>query len=297
MNDKLIKGITKDGYVRFFAVNSTNTMKTAAEIHKLSLINKIIFGRLINATLLMSADLKNKTDQISLVLETDGTINKAVTVAYYNGDIKGYIANPKKELPPDEKTGGFNIKKALGSGYIKIIKELGLKSPYIGIVELKYGEIGEDITYYFAQSEQIPTALSVGVLLGKEGKIMQSGGFMIQLMPDTPEEIALKIENSLKKLPNFTDLMDMGYSIEKIVTEIILKDFAIETITEKEIRYHCNCSKDKFSQGIKLLGKDELEKAIENNETLKAVCHFCNKEYQFPPTDLKKILTELSIIF
>ncbi len=288
--DIIIKGISNDGYIKFNAVNSKSTMITASKLHNLSLINKITFGRLLNAAILMSADLKNETDQLSLILETDGMIDKIVIVAYPNGDIKGYMTNPTQDIMPDKTTGKFNIKKALGKGYIKVIKELGLKTPYIGMVELKYGEIGEDIAYYFAQSEQIPTAISVGVLLNDKGDISQSGGYLIQLMPNTPQNIAETLERAIKRTPNFTDLLDMGYSIKKIMKDIILKDFELTFTQTKEIRYRCNCSKEKFSKGIILLGRDELQKAVEKNETLKAQCHFCNKVYEFTPIEIKDLI-------
>ena len=294
MKDYIIKGITKDKNVRFFAVNSKQTLITAAQIHNLSVTNKVIFGRLSNAALMIAADLKNVSDQVTLVIESNGIIDKVLVTVDYYGNLKGYISNPEHETPLNPDTGTFDIKKASGSGYIKVIKELGLKTPYIGTVELLYGEIGQDLTYYFAKSEQIPTSMGVGVLIGSKGKILQSGGFMVQLLPDTPLEIVELLEKSLLRLPNFTDLLDMGYSIEKIMQEIILKDFEIEITGKKEIRYFCGCSKERFSNGIKLLGKEELQKSIQKNETLQAKCHFCNKVYDFTPQDIKSILDEIT---
>ena len=175
-----------------------------------------------------------------------------------------------------------------------IIKDTGMKNPYIGTVELLYGTIAKDLTYYFVQSEQIPTSIGLGVLINDKKEVQQAGGFMIQLMPNTPDKVISVLEDNLEKFPNFTDVMDMGFPIEKIISDFILKGF--EPIIKDTIpaQFHCDCSKEKFSEGLKLLGKKELKKAIRENEILETNCHFCNSKYKYNSEDISSILEEMN---
>lgn len=293
MKDRAIRGISKDKFIRFFAVDSRETIQYAVNTHNLSITNSVIFGRLANAAIMMATDLKGNTAQLSLQIQSNGAINNVLAVASPNGNIKGYMANPQQEFPLNKETHTFDVKNALGNGNIKVIKKIGIQSPYTGIVKLLYGNISQDIAHYFVQSEQIPTAISLGVLMNPDGTVQQSGGFLIQLLPDTPLDHINKIENAIKKLPNFTDLMDMNYSIEKIMQEILLKEFDVKIMKTSPFQYHCGCSKDKFLNGIKLLGKDDLQNAIEENETIKTECNFCDKVYAFTPVELKKIIKDI----
>jgi len=215
MKDRVIRGNSKDKFIRFFAVDSKEIVQTAVNIHNMSITNSVIFGRLANAAIMMATDLKGDFAQVSLQIQSDGVINNVLTVASPNGNLKGYMANPKQEFPINKETHTFDVKNALGNGNIKVIKKTNEKSPYIGIVQLLYGTISQDIAHYFVQSEQIPTAISLGVLMNPDGSVQQSGGFLIQLLPEPPLDYIEKIENAIKKLPNLTDLMDMNYSIEK----------------------------------------------------------------------------------
>ena len=293
MKDKVIRGISKDKFIRFFAVNSKTTVQTAVNIHNMSITNSVIFGRLANAAIMMAADLKGESAQLSLQIQSDGIINNVLAVASPDGNLKGYMANPQQEFPINKGTHTFDVRNAIGNGNIKVIKKTSEKTPYIGIVELLYGTISQDIAHYFVQSEQIPTAISLGVLMNPDGSIQQSGGFLIQLLPDTPLDYIEKIENAIKKLPNFTDLMDMNYSIEKIMQEILLKNFDVKITKTSPIYYHCGCSKRKFLDGIKLLGKNELQDAVKKSETITAECSFCNKVYLFTPNELNKIIKDI----
>ena len=289
MLDRIIRGITKNKFVRFFAVDSTETTKFASQIHNLSGTTSVIMGRLLSAGLMMAFDMKSSTDLITLKLQSEGPIGGALVTANNIGEIKGYFNNPQIKLSSNsEKI--INVKTAIGKGFITIIKDLGLKNPYIGNVELIYGTIARDLTHYFVKSEQIPSSVSLGVLTD-EGKVRQSGGFIIQLMPDAPEEVISKIETNLNKFPHLTDVMDMGYEIEEIMNDFILKGLQPEIKKTIPAKFKCDCSFDKFEKGLQLLDKEELEEMIDNNEEIVINCHFCNKNYSFGEKKILKVLS------
>ena len=291
--DRLIRGISENKQVRYFAVDATDVVKKAAEIHKLSVTNAVLMGRRLIATLLMSADLKSEKNVITLKLDGDGPNGKIIVTGRKNGHVKSYMSNPKNEIPLNSKTKTIDIKAAIGDGTLTVIKDLGLKNPYVGQVELKYKTVAEDLTYYFVKSEQIPSSVGLGVLIDTDGSVKKAGGFLIQLLPNTDEEVIAKIEENLAKFPNFTDMLDIGYTIDKLTENFILKDLNPQLKLSSEVYYKCDCSKKKFLNGIKLLPKNELEKAIEDSETLKAECHFCNAEYEYDKNDVQKILSEM----
>ena len=291
--DRIIRGITKDRSIRFFAIDATKTVQEAVTIHHLSMTNSVIMGRMICATLMMAADLKSDKNVITLKIDGDGPAGVAIVTARKNGYVKGYVKHPEVEIPLNEHTKTFDIQNAIGNGTLTIIKDLGMKSPYIGQIELKYGTIAKDLTYYFAKSEQIPSSVGLGVLVMPEGAIKQAGGFIIQVLPETPEDVISKIEKNLAKFPNLTDMMDMGHSIEDIVAMFILKGLKPQIKETASVKYKCDCSKEKFEIGIKLLSKKELQKAIDTNETLTVHCHFCNTDYNFDKKKIEKILVQM----
>ncbi len=290
MSDRIIRGITKNKFVRFFAVDSTETTKNASKIHNLSGTTSVIIGRLLSAGLMMAFDMKSSTDLLTLKLQCEGPIGGALVTANRNGEIKGYINNPQINLPSNsEKI--IDVKSAIGKGLITIIKDLGLKNPYIGNVELIYGTIARDLTHYFVKSEQIPSSVGLGVLTNEEGEAQQSGGFIIQLMPDVPEEVISKIETNLNKFPHLTDVMDMDYEIEEIISDFILKGLQPEIKKTIPAKFKCDCSFEKFEKGLQLLDKEELEEMIDKNEAIVINCHFCNKHYSFGEKKILKILS------
>ncbi len=291
--DRIIRGITKDKSIRFFAIDATETVQEAVTIHHLSMTNSVIMGRMISATLMMAADLKSDKNVITLKIDGDGPAGVAIATARKNGYVKGYAKNPEVEIPLNKHTKTFDIQNAIGNGTLTIIKDLGMKSPYIGQIELKYGTIAKDLTFYFAKSEQIPSSVGLGVLVMPDGKIKQAGGFIIQVLPETPEKVISKIEENLAKFPNLTDMMDMGHSIEDIISKFILKGLEPEIKETAPVQYKCDCSIEKFEDGIKLLSKKELQEAIETNETLTIHCHFCNTDYNFNKNKIEKILEQM----
>ena len=291
--DRIIRGITKDKSIRFFAIDSTDTVQEAVTIHHLSMTNSVIMGRMISATLMMAADLKSGKNVITLKIDGDGPTGVALVTARKNGNVKCYTKHPEIEIPLNEDTKTFDVKNAIGNGFLTIIKDLGMKSPYIGQTELKYGTIAKDLTYYFAQSEQIPSSVGLGVLVMPDGTIKKAGGFIIQVLPETPETVISQIESNLEKFPNLTDMMDLGHSMEDLITKFILKDLGPEIKDTSPVNYQCDCSIEKFEDGIKLLSKKELQEAIDTDETLTIHCHFCNTDYNFDKKKIEKILEQM----
>lgn len=293
MKDKIIRGITGDKQIRFFAIDSTEAVKHAVNIHNLSITNSVLLGRLMSAALMMTMDLKSENSVITLKVEADGPAGGVIVTANKRGEVKGYINNPQVELPLQKDTGMIDVPGAIGKGQITIIKDLGMKKPYIGQVELKFGTIAKDFTYYFMKSEKIPSSVGLGVLIEPDGTVRQAGGFIVHLLPDTPENVISKLENNLANFPNLTDVMDMGYSIEEIIEKYILKDLQPQIKRKIPVKYKCNCSYKKFENDISLLEKKELEKALFKNEMLTVHCHFCNKDYKFGKDKIEKILEQI----
>lgn len=291
--DRIIRGITKDKSIRFFAIDATETVQEAVTIHHLSMTNSVIMGRMISAALMMAADMKSDRNVITLKVDGDGPAGVAIVTARKNGNVKGYAKYPEVEIPLNEHTKTFDIQNAIGNGTLTIIKDLGMKRPYIGQIELKYSTIAKDLTFYFAQSEQIPSSVGLGVLVMPDGTIKQAGGFIIQVLPETKENVISKIEKSLAKFPNLTDMMDMGHSIEEIISKFILKGLEPDVRETTPVKYKCDCSREKFKIGIKLLSKMELQEAIDTNETLTIHCHFCNTDYNFDKKKIEKILEQM----
>ncbi len=286
MKDRIIRGSADD--FRFFVLNATNVVKEAKSIHKLPLIETDLMGRLIIAGLLTSQTLKNTDDSITIKLDSDGPLTGGLVSVTKAGAIKGYLNN---YLDMDNLT-AKTFKDVVGNGTLTVMRSIGDKKPYIGLVELISGEIGEDLAYYYLKSEQINSAVSLGVLFVQD-EYRQAGGFMVQLLPNAKEESITILENNLAKLPSFTDLLDMEYSLEKIMEEFVLKGFDIEYTEEVEPFYQCDCSKDKFRRGIISIGKEEIKQICDEGKPIDTECHFCNKVYSFDHSELVEILNSL----
>ncbi|MCK9329337.1 MAG: Hsp33 family molecular chaperone HslO [Candidatus Cloacimonetes bacterium] len=288
MADYLLRGISKDKNFRFFAVEAKETVQKAIDIHYLSIINSVVLGRLLISGLLMSADLKNENDILTLRIDGDGPVGCVIVTATGKNTVKGYVENPQVELPLENKQ--FQVAKAIGRGSLSVIKSIGDLQPYIGRINIVSGEIGEDISQYYYQSEQIDTMINLGILIEPDAKIRQAGGIFVQCLPNTPEDKLSILKENIKKLPNLSDFMDMGKNVETILKSHIFKGIDIEFSTKKEVTYSCNCSKDRFYAGIKLLGEKEIKSLIESEESISAECHFCNKKYEFSKEELISML-------
>jgi molecular chaperone Hsp33 len=287
--DNLIRGITENKQIRFIAVESTGVVESALKIHHLDPTATVIIGRVLSGTLMMAGDLKSRDNLLTVKIESDGIINQVLATADKSGNVKGFLHGEinNSEFNNDTK---LSLKATLGKGQLVVIKDLGLKMPHIGRVELKYGTIARDLAYYYAASEQINSSVGLGVLLNENNTVRQAGGFIIQLMPQASELTISRLENNLHKFPNFTDVLDMGYSVEDIIREYLLKGLGPVILEEIAVQYKCDCSKAKFKAGLALLSKEDLQNIFEEGHNITVNCHFCNSDYRFSVDEIMEIL-------
>lgn len=288
---KLIRCITSDGLVMATALDSTDIVAKAEQLHKTSAVMTAALGRLLTATSMMGNALKGENNTITVKIDGDGPAGALIAVADSKGDVRGYAVNPVVEIPTKEN-GKLDVCGAVGTqGTLYVIKDLGLKEPYNGFVPLSTGEIAEDIAAYYAVSEQIPTVCALGVLVNPDLTVRVAGGYIIQLLPAAHgyDEVITKLENNIKAMKSVTTLLEEGKSIEEIV-KIALKGFEVEVLEEEQVAYKCNCSKQRFERALKSISKEELSQMAEEMESAETVCQFCNKVYTFTKDELKGLL-------
>jgi len=288
MDDYIIRAVTVGGQVRAFAAVTNNTVGEAASIHNLSPVASAALGRTLTAAAIMSKMLKSEGNIITIQIKGDGPLGGVVVVSDYQANLRGYIYNPEVYIPLNSK-GKLDVAGAIGKGYLNVIMDLGLKEPYIGYVDLVSGEIAEDIAYYFAYSEQTPSIVSLGVLVSPEGKILSSGGFIIQLMPDAEEETISFLEKRIKDIPSVTTMLYEGKTPEDIL-KYIFEGMELKISDKSPCKYKCNCSKERMERGIISLGKKEIQGMIKEQKGAEAQCHFCNKKYWFNAEELEKLM-------
>ncbi len=292
MKDYVVRATAAKGSVMIFSAITTNMVEKARKTHNLSPDSTVALGKALTATAMMSAMLKNKKDRITIQIRGDGRLGGIVTVGQGELKIKGYVYNTKAEVPLKE--GKINTADLVGKeGYINVIKDMGLKEPYIGFVELFSGEVAEDLTYYFAHSEQIPTVVSLGVLVDRDGSVINSGGYIIQLMPDAEESISNYIENTVSSIPGITELFSYGETPETIL-DLIFGEKELKISTIKECEYVCDCSREKMERNLMSLGIKELREIIDEQHSAEVCCHFCNSKYRFDEEQLLKLIDEIS---
>lgn len=292
---KLIRGVSKNA--RFFVVDTTDIVQEAQNIHKCSPTAIDAFGRLLTAGVIMGSTLKGK-DVLTLRTDTNGELNNMVVTADANGGVKGYVSNPTADVPLKDN-GKSNVGALVGQGILKIIKDMGLKEPYVGLSEMHSGEIAQDLAYYFYNSEQTPTVIALGVKLKDENTVEYAGGYMIQLLPGAEDEFITALEEKIKAIRPMTELMAGGMDIKRIA-KLLYEDMTDETyerlvepyeiLEEKEVKYSCNCSADKFYRGLITLGKEQLKDIFNQEKELETECHFCGKRYKFKEEDFTEIL-------
>ncbi len=290
MEDYIIRATAGNGSIRAFAAISTNTVEKARQIHQTTPVASACLGRMLTACAIMGAMLKSEKDLITLQITGDGPLKGVLVTSDSKSNVKGYVVNPDADLPL-KADGKLDVGGAVGNGSLRVIKDVGLKEPYSGSIELISGEIADDITYYFAKSEQIPSSVGLGVLVDTDLTIKHSGGFIIQLMPDASEEVIDKLEKKLLTIPYITDMLNSGFDAEKIL-ETILGDFDLEILDKTSMDYKCSCSRQRVEQAIISIGKKELSKIIEEDRKAVLTCQFCNKVYEFNEEELKKLLVE-----
>lgn len=288
MEDYIVRATAEDGKVRAVAAVTTNLVKHAQEIHSLSPLASVALGRTLTASVLMSVFLKSPKSTQTIQIKGDGPLGGIVVVSDSKANVRGYVHNPLVYLPLNSE-GKFDVAGAIGKGYLNVIKDLGLKEPYIGYVDLVSGEIAEDIAYYYAYSEQIPTSVALGVLASSDKIIENAGGFIIQLMPGAGEETISYIEEKIKNIPSVTGLLKEGKTPEDILN-MIFSEKNLKIGEKSPCNYKCNCSRERMFRNIISLGKEEIVNILEEQNEIETQCHFCNMKYQFSEAELREII-------
>ena len=292
MADKIIKLLAYDGKVSLICANTTELVEEARKIHDLSPVVTAGFGRVLTVASLMACDMKSVKDKLTIQIKGNGPIGQMLVTAYNKPIVKGYVSNPVVDIPLNED-GKLDVSKAVGNeGYINVIKDLGLKEPYIGICPLVSGEIAQDFAEYFAKSEQKNTAVGLGVLVDKDG-VRSAGGYIVTPMPDATEEEISRLEQNIFKAGAVSKMLDQNLSLEEIAKKIT-GDENVKIIDENIVPiYKCDCSKEHMAEALETLGKEELEDIIKQDNGAELTCHFCNKKYDFSVQDLRQIIDKI----
>ena len=289
MKDTIITATAKEGMVRIIAGSTTNLVEKAREIHECTPVAAAALGRLLTAGALLGSTLKSEKDVTTLKINGGGDAEGVVVTAYKGGIVKGYIGNPYGDLPLNSKNkldvGGYIGK----NGNLIVIKDLGLKDPYVGQVPIFSGEIAEDLAYYFTVSEQTPSAVALGVLVNTDYSIKCAGGFIVQMMPGADDLLADVITYRLEEIPSITTLLDEGKIIKEII-EYIFDGMDLKILEEVEPEFKCNCSREKVEKALISIGEKELREIAEEGKDEELKCHFCNASYVFTKEDIQKLL-------
>lgn len=288
--DTMIRATAANAQIRAFAVSSRDLVETARVAHDLSPIATAALGRTMSGALMMADMLKGPADLLTIQIDGDGPLGRIIVTADNRGGVKGYVQNNKVELPPNAQ-GHLNVGAAVGKGTLTVIRDLGLKDPYVGQTPLQTGEIAEDLTYYYAASEQVPSAVGLGVLVNRRegGRTRQAGGFIVQLMPYAEEETIGKLEENLRGIPSVTQMLE-GSCTPQEMLETVLEGLDPIVTSTMPVEFRCNCSRKRYSRALVLLGRGEVQKMVDDGEPIEIVCQFCGKKYNFSLEDLREVL-------
>lgn len=290
MNDYLVKALACDGQVRAYAVRTTDTVAEAQRRHQTWRTASAALGRSMTAGVMMGAMLKGE-EKLTIKIEGDGPLGYILVDSNAKGDVRGYVHNPQVDFEANEH-GKLDVKRAVGtSGSLSVVKDIGLRDYFTGQVPLVSGELGEDFTYYFVTSEQVPSSVGVGVLVNPDDTILAAGGFILQLMPGTEDETITKIEESLKTIPPISKLIESGLTPEEILERLFGKE-DINILAKMPVQFECTCSKERFGDAIISLGKEEITDMIETDGMAEAHCHFCNEKYLYSREELETFRKE-----
>jgi len=288
MTDYMVRATAANNQIRAFAATTKELVEHARAAHNTSPIATAALGRLLTGGAMMGAMMKGEKDLLTLQIKCSGPIQGLTVTADAHGNVKGYVNNPEVMLPPSE-AGKLDVGKALDLGVLSVIKDMGMKEPYVGQTHLVSGEIAEDLTNYFAESEQVPSAVALGVLMNKNNTVKQAGGFIIQLMPFAEEEVIDKLEAKINSITSITALLDQDMTPEMILEEV-LGEFGVEIMEKTETRFYCNCDKARVEKAIVSIGKKEIQEMIDDGKPIEVNCHFCNENYVFTVDELKEII-------
>ena len=288
MSDYIVRATAAKGQIRAFAVDARMMVETARKRHDTSPVVTAALGRLLSAGAMMGIMMKGEKDLLTLQIKCSGPVKGLTVTADSKGHVKGFADVPQVMLPPNAK-GKLDVGGALDLGVLSVIKDLGMKEPYVGQTELKTGEIGDDLTYYFASSEQIPSSVGLGVLMERDNTVRQAGGFILQLMPFASEDVIDRLEKKLKAMESVTSYLDRGFTPEQLLEELI-GEFGVEFLQRVETSFSCNCSKERVEKAIVSIGRKELNEMVQEGKPIEVKCHFCNTAYEFTVEDLKEII-------
>ncbi len=287
MENYIVRAIAANAQIRAFACTTRELVETARQAHNTSPVMTAALGRLLTAGAMMGSMLKGDNDLLTLQIRGDGPAKGLTVTADSKGNVKGYPIISDVILPANS-IGKLDVAGALGYGNLCVIKDMGLKEPYVGQVALQTGEIAEDLTYYFATSEQVPSSVGLGVLMERDNTVKQAGGFIIQLMPYTEDEVIEKLEKNLSRVASVTSMLEEGKNPEDIL-RTLLEGFDVEIMETTETKFACNCSKSRIEKALISIGRKEIQDMIQDGEPIEVKCHFCNTGYEFSIEDLKAI--------
>ena len=285
--DYIVRATAAGGQVRAFAATTRETVEYARKAHNTSPVATAALGRLLTGGLMMSVMMKGDNDILTLQIQGSGPINGITVTADSHGHVKGYVGNPEVLIHANDK-GKLDVAGAIGPGFLNVIMDMGLKEPYNGQVMLQTSEIAEDLTYYFATSQQVPSAVGLGVLMEHDNTVKQAGGFIVQLMPFAEEKTISQLEKNIAKVNSVTGLLEQGYTPETML-EYLLEDMDMTINDTIDASFYCNCSKERVSRALISVGKKELKSMINDGKPIELNCHFCNTNYTFSVEEIKEL--------
>ena len=288
MSDYMIRATAANGQVRAFAATTRDLTEYARNAHNTSPVVTAALGRTMTAAVMMGSMLKGDKELLTVKIQGDGPIGSLTVTADSHGHVKGYAQNPVVLIQANS-IGKLDVAGAIGKGVLSVIKDIGPKDPYVGQTDLVSGEIAEDLTYYFAVSEQTPSSVGLGVLMNKDNTVRQAGGFIIQLMPDASEETISALEKRLAKVSSVTAMLDSGKTPEDILQEL-LGDMELAVLDRMAVSFKCGCSKERFARGIASIKKSDIQEMIDAGENIETCCQFCNSKHVFTPDELKEMI-------
>jgi len=290
MSDYIVRATAANNQIRAFAATTKELVEAAKVAHNTSPVATAALGRLLTGGAMMGIMMKGEQDILTLQIKAGGPLEGITVTADSRGNVKGYVGNPTVMIPANAK-GKLDVATAVGIGFMNVIKDMGMKEPYSSQTVLQTSEIAEDLTYYFATSEQVPSAVGLGVLMEHDNTVKQAGGFIIQLMPFTDEKIIEQLEKKLEKVTSVTEMLDAGRSPEQLLEEI-LGDFELEVMERIPTQFACNCSKERVARALISIGHKDLKEMIDDGETIEMNCHFCNTNYYFTVAELENLLKQ-----
>lgn len=285
--DYIVRAVAADKQIRAFAITSREMVETARQHHNTSPVATAALGRLLTGGAMMGVMMKGEKDMLTLMMKGDGPINGVTVTADSKGNVKGYVGNPNVLIPANY-AGKLDVGAAIGYGTLTVIKDMGLKEPYVSQVPLGTSEVAEDLTYYFASSEQVPSAVGLGVLMSKDNTVKQAGGFIVQLMPFADEEVINKLEERVNNISSVTEMLEKGMTPEAILKEV-MGDMDVEFTDKIETGFVCNCSKEKIAKALASISKKDMDEIINDGKEIEVKCDFCNTTYKFSVEELQTL--------